>query len=89
MTWVSALTTGAGLGLVFFGGLWLTVLEFTRRQRVGLIWASYLARMALAALVFYGLSREGPDMVLAGLGGLWLSRWYLIRRLGGSRNVCR
>jgi F1F0 ATPase subunit 2 len=79
MTWIAALTTGAGLGLVFFGGLWLTVRQLVQAPRRGLLGASRLARLALVGLGFYGLSREGPAMLLAGLVGLWLARWCLIR----------
>jgi hypothetical protein len=44
-----------------------------------LLGASGLARLFLVGLAFYALSREGPDKLLAGLAGLWLARWCLIR----------
>jgi len=87
MTWFAAITTGFGLGLASFGALWLTVRQQAwRSQRKVLMGASGLARLFLVGLVLYALSREGPDKVLAGLGGLWLARWCLIRRLGGVQH---
>ena len=79
MNLLVAATTGAGVGLVFFGGLWLTVRQVTRHPRGKLLLPlSSLARLAVVALVFLWLSREGPGVVLAGLVGLLLARWVLI-----------
>jgi F1F0 ATPase subunit 2 len=83
MTWLVAATTGASVGIAYFGGLWLTVRRVAQGPRPILFVLSRVARLALVAGVFYGLSREGADMVLAGLSGLWLARWLLIRQLGG------
>jgi len=87
MTWLAATTTGFGLGLISFGVLWLTVRHLLQsaQWRVLLI-ASGVARLSLVGLTFYALSREGPEKLLAGLAGLWLARWCLIRRLGGWRH---
>jgi F1F0 ATPase subunit 2 len=87
MTWVEAGTTGAGLGLAFFGGLRLTVRAVVRRpQRRILLPLSGLARLLLTGLVFYGLSREGARESLAALGGFWLARWYLVSEGETNRN---
>ena len=84
MSWGEALGAGAGLGLVYFGGLWLTVHRIVQGTRgKGLLLLSWLARLTLAALVFAALAREGPGAVLAGLGGLVLARRCLVGRLGG------
>ena len=86
MTWVVGMTTGAGLGFAYFGGLWLTVRHVVSgRRRSALLRVSGGVRLALVALTFYGLSCEGPEMLLAGLAGLWLARWCLLRQLGGVR----
>jgi F1F0 ATPase subunit 2 len=86
MTWFAALTTGFGLGLVSFGGLWLTVRRLGRPRGRALLAAGGLARMGLVGVVFYGVGREGPDRLLAALAGLWLARWCLLRELGGVRH---
>ena len=87
MTHTVALTTGVGLGLAFFGGLWLTVRAFLRQTRSRLLLgSSQLLRFALVALTLYGLGREGADMLLAGLAGLWLARCWVLREIGGTRH---
>jgi F1F0 ATPase subunit 2 len=87
MNWIAAVGTGAGMGLAFYGGLWLSVRRLaTARRRAGWLGVSRVARLTLVALGFYALSREGIDLALAGLAGLLLVRWYLLRRLGGSDN---
>jgi F1F0 ATPase subunit 2 len=78
MTTAAALGTGAGLGLLYFGGLWLTVRRVARfpSGKRPLI-PSLAARLALAGLVFYSLSREGAAAVLFALAGFWLARTAL------------
>jgi F1F0 ATPase subunit 2 len=83
MNATTALTTGVGLGLVHFGGLWGTVRLLHRRDAARLLVLGQLTRFALAAAVFYGLSREGAAMVLLGLLGFWLARLTLLVCLGG------
>lgn len=87
MTWIAAGAAGVGLGLAYFGGLWLTVASVVRRpSRVGWIPISGLVRFFILGLGLVALSRSGAGGLLAALSGLWLSRWYLIRRLGGLKN---
>jgi F1F0 ATPase subunit 2 len=87
MTLFVAFTTGFGLGLASFGALWLTVRRLLTRPGGNLgMGVSGLARLLLIGLVFWGLGREGPDKVLAGLAGLWLARGVLLRELGGVRH---
>lgn len=85
MTWIAAGGAGAGMGLAYFGGLWVTVRGVMRRPGCAR-WIPLcgLARLALlgAGLVFLG--RLGAGSLLAALGGLWLSRWLLIRAVGGA-----
>jgi F1F0 ATPase subunit 2 len=81
MNWLAALGTGAGMGLAFYGGLWLTIRRLAAAPRVASwLGLSRAARLALVGLGLYALGREGIDMVLAGLAGLWLVRWYLVWR---------
>jgi F1F0 ATPase subunit 2 len=84
MNWSVAIGAGAGLGLAYFGGLWLTVVGVVRRPSKA-VWVSVsgVARLVLLALGFAILSRQGIGSILAALGRLWLSRWYMLRRFGG------
>jgi len=84
MNWVTAASTGAGLGIVYYGGLWLT-LRAVLHHSLGTGWltVSRAARLGLVGTSFYGLAQEGVALVGAALAGLLLTRWYLIRRLGG------
>lgn len=79
-----ALFTGIGLGLVYFGGLWLGVRQGLRSHRSAWMNLSRLLRTLLFTLTFALLSREGLAVLLAGLTGFWLARWHLLRRLGGQ-----
>jgi F1F0 ATPase subunit 2 len=87
MSWIMALGVGAGLGLAYFGGLWLTVCQVASQpSSAGWIPLGALARLCLLGLGLAGLSRHGAGSLLAALGGIWLSRWFLLRRLGGVRH---
>ncbi len=87
MNWIVAVSAGAGLGLAYFGGLWLTVVGVVRQPS----WAVWVPVSGVARLILLGLGlailcRQGTGSALAALGGLWLARWYLMLRLGGVRH---
>jgi len=82
---VGSLMVGLGLGVVFFGGLWLTLGRLpSARQPALLMLGSLLGRMALVLLGFYAVLRldetGGLQRVLACLVGLILARQFLLRR---------
>jgi F1F0 ATPase subunit 2 len=79
----TALLIGLGLGLASFGGLWLTVRGLPTGKAGIWLAVSAVVRLGLVGVTFYGLSREGPGLVLAGLAGLWLGRWWVVRQVGG------
>jgi F1F0 ATPase subunit 2 len=83
MTWYAAIVVGMGLGLCCFGGLWFTVRRVRPPWGQALAAGSAVVRLGLVGVTFYGLSRDGAGVVLAGLGGLWLARWCLVWPLGG------
>jgi F1F0 ATPase subunit 2 len=84
MSWIAALTSGVGLGLASFGGLWLTVRWGTASSySVAVFLISSLIRLLAVAVVFCVLSCEGPGPALAGLGGLLTARGLLVGGLGG------
>jgi hypothetical protein len=86
MNWVTAAGTGFGLGLAYFGGLWLSI----RAIRSGApspirLTVGRLARFALAGITFYALLQTGGiSAVVAGLVGLLAARWQLFCALGGE-----
>lgn len=70
-----AFTGGAGLGIVFFAGLWWTVQRLARARRPALLLAGgLLLRMALALGGFYLAARTGWRPLLACLLGFMLAR---------------
>ena len=85
MSSIAAIVAGTVLGLVYFGGLWVTVrgvlFHSWRASWIPLCW---VARLVLVASGLAILSRQGAIGVLGGLGGLWVSRWMLLRELGGG-----
>jgi F1F0 ATPase subunit 2 len=84
VNWLTGLGTGAGIGIAFYGGLWLSVQHVSAApHRTSWLGASRAVRFALVGLGFYGLSREGLDLALMGLAGLLLVRHHLLQRLGG------
>jgi F1F0 ATPase subunit 2 len=84
MTWYAALTTGIGLGLVYFSGLWWSVRRLLRSPvRSRWFVASLIARVALTGLVLFALSHFGVEAVVFALAGFWLARWHLFRQVGG------
>ena len=86
MTWAAAAGTGFGLGLAYFGGLWLAVRGLRPGGPVRLA-AGRTARLALAAITFYALLKSGGVAAAAfGLAGLSAARWHLARSIGGSAN---
>lgn len=82
MNALTALTTGAGLALAFYGGLWLTLRALQRGAPVALLALSRLLRLGLAGVVFYGLVQHGAVVTLEGLAGFWLARTALLRTEG-------
>lgn len=85
MNWIAAFSIGVGLGLVSFGGLWLTLKQMIQMPyRRTWVTMSQIGRLALCTLVFGALSRDGVSAILPALGGFWIARLHLIRRLGVS-----
>lgn len=85
------LLAGVGLGILHFGGLWLTVrLIVGQRFRhflavVSLVASSYVVRAGVSGLGFYALALEGTGPLLAGLTGFCLARACLLGTEGGRR----
>jgi len=85
-----ALGLGAGLGGLYFGGLWLTVQKLPDTPHPGRWWlASLMLRLMLLLAGFYSLLSWQSDpvmrsvMIAAALVGLLLVRTVLIQRAKG------
>jgi F1F0 ATPase subunit 2 len=84
----TAVITGIGLGLAYYGGLWLSLRNLLERRPS---WPRFvlgqLARLGLAAVVFVALLRaDGPTGALLGLGGMLAARWWLTGKIGRAHH---
>jgi F1F0 ATPase subunit 2 len=71
-----------GLGLFYFGGLWLTVRQLpTCRWPAPLLLGSFVGRTAVVLVGFYVVMRGRWERVLACLAGFIMVRLFLVSRL--------
>ena len=81
-----ALVAGLGLGLFYFGGLWLTVQRLGRTRNPTLLFAfSLLVRTALAVWGMYLVMGGSWQRMLACLAGFIIMRQLMISRLRPDR----
>lgn len=78
------LFSGAALGIIFFGGLWLTI-RYAMKAKYAELWflLSLLLRTAIVVGGFYYVTSAKFYPLLVGLGGFVISR-IVITRLTGS-----
>jgi F1F0 ATPase subunit 2 len=76
------LTIGLCAGILYFTGLWWTVLRLTRTRRPA-VWslASFLSRAAVVLTLFYVSTHGRWDRLLICLAGFTIARFLLLRRL--------
>lgn len=75
-----ALFAGIGLGVVFFGGLWLTIRKGLQSKKSGLIFTgSFIVRMTVILLGFYYVGANDWKKMLACLAGFLLARIVITR----------
>jgi F1F0 ATPase subunit 2 len=85
MTWFAAMTTGMGLGLAYFGGLWLTIRWLLPLSGGGVWWVfSQVARMTLSGAAFYAVGREGAGLIIWMLAGFLFARRCWLSEIGGA-----
>lgn len=76
-----ALAAGVGLGVLYFGGLWLTIRRLPETRHPALLtMGSYLARLALTMAGFYFVMDGQLSRLIAALAGFFLARQILVRR---------
>lgn len=87
MTYVLAFLGGLVLGVLFFGGLYLTVQKLQTAKKPALIMAlSFVFRMAVLLIAFYFIARVGYKEVLFALAGVIVSRFVMTFRVSGNKN---
>lgn len=87
-----ALVTGVLLGLMFFGGLWWTILKGVSSERPALwFFGSLLLRMSITLAGFYLIARGGWERLLLCLLGFVMARLVVTRltRQPGENNPTR
>jgi F1F0 ATPase subunit 2 len=88
MNWVTAISSGFGLGLLYFGGLWRTV----RMCQLRSICSTHqilnrLLRLGMVSIVFHALLKSGGiTALLTGLVGMLVARRFIIREMGRKRH---
>ncbi|MCC7546639.1 MAG: ATP synthase subunit I [Burkholderiales bacterium] len=82
-----ALVAGLGLGLFYFGGLWLTVKRLGRARSPTLLFAlSFGVRTALVVLGMYLVMDGSWPRMLACLAGFIIVRQTMMSRLRPDRS---
>lgn len=83
MALLLSLIAGAGVGFIYFFGLWLTIKQLAQQKNPGLLMlTSLIARTALVMIVFYQIMQTvGWQGLFSALTGLVMVRLVLSRRL--------
>lgn len=85
LLWVFA--SGLGIGLFFFGGLWLTVRRISRVKHPALLsLSSFIIRTALSLVLFHTISGSHWERLLALLCGFLLMRFALVHLIRPTPN---
>ncbi|MDO9555537.1 MAG: ATP synthase subunit I [Atribacterota bacterium] len=81
------LLIGLGLGLLYFGGLWLTIKNMNNvRSPIVLTLGSYILRIAAVFLVLIYVARQGEwGNILILLAGFIIGRIFLSRMIGKQK----
>lgn len=71
---------GIALGVVFFGGLWWTVLNGIHSKRPGLLFSiSLILRTGITLTGLIMISKGSFERLAACLMGFFLARWVVLR----------
>lgn len=79
-----ALVAGLAAGVLFFGGLWLTVSRSLKSKAAPILFlGSFFVRSALVLAAFYWVGHGHFYRLLAALAGFVAVRLWATRKLGG------
>lgn len=87
---VASALVGVLLGIVYFGGLWLTVQRIERANHpVAILAASFIVRLGLVLVGFYLISDGRIERLVACLAAFFLTRLLIVKRVepAPERNV--
>ena len=74
------LIAGGILGIIFFGGLWLTIQKALHSRKAALLFvSSFIIRMAIALAGFYYVSQHSWQKMLVCLAGFLIARTIITR----------
>lgn len=80
---IFSFTFGIGLGIFFFGGLWLTMNRLHHSKKPELLTlGSFLFRSAVCVFGFYLVVETGLEGMAFSLAGFILTKIVLVSRLG-------
>lgn len=86
MTIVIAIIAGGLLGLLYFGGLWLTVKKMMKAKNPGLLYlGSSLLRTAIVITGFYLISGSNWKSWVSCVAGFIIARLILMRFLSKEK----
>jgi F1F0 ATPase subunit 2 len=76
---LSAFGLGLGLGVIYFGGLWITVRRIPHVLKPRrLLWGSLVVRLALCLSFFYALLNHDWQLLVAAMFGFLAIRFILL-----------
>jgi F1F0 ATPase subunit 2 len=83
-----AALAGLVLGLLYFGGLWLTVRTLPRSKQPGMLMlGSFTARLSVTLCGFFLVMDGTLERVLACMAGFLAARFVLTRMLGPAKGT--
>jgi F1F0 ATPase subunit 2 len=85
---ILAVLAGATLGILFYGGLWLTVKKGINAKSGGILFVlSFFLRTGITLVGFYFVSAGSWERMLACLGGFIAARFIITPFLKRSSNT--
>jgi F1F0 ATPase subunit 2 len=83
ITLVLSFSLGVGLGVFYFGGLWLTTRRIPGSRRPALMTlGSFAVRSVICLLGFYLIVGNGLTALLISIAGFVLTKIVVVHRLG-------
>jgi F1F0 ATPase subunit 2 len=82
MMFVVAVLAGILFGIIYFGGLWLTIQKMGQVDRpILLLTGSFIVRLGLVLAGFYLVSNGRVELLAVSLITFFLTRFYYIRKI--------